>query len=84
MKELRTKLDGTRVELGCEMRCEAYLCFIGESINDFESFVQSVGETLRKPLLSELYQCLSAHSPRNLSISSLIISLGLFYRKPFI
>ena len=32
------KLDGTRVELGCEMRCEAYLCFIDESIDDFEIF----------------------------------------------
>ena len=32
------KLDGTRVELGCEMRCEAYLCFFVESINDFEIF----------------------------------------------
>ena len=30
------ELDGTRVELGCEMRCEAYLCFSVESINDFE------------------------------------------------
>ena len=38
LKSLQIKLDGTRVELECEMRCEAYLCFFVESINDFEIF----------------------------------------------
>ena len=69
------KLDGTRVALGCKMRCEAHSSCIDhrETVDCIRK--QTEKQTLWKSLISELYECLPTPSRTTLSIRCLIIAM---------
>ena len=73
------KLDGRQAELICKCGAKhtSALLIIDRSI--LTSFVKIERQALLKSLLSELYQYLSTHSSRNLTISCLIISMTHFH-----
>ena len=65
--ENESKLDGTRVELGCEMRCEAYLRFFVESINDLGIFCANREANITRILVKWI----------------LSVSINVFFEKSF-